>query len=192
MGNAIRGELKSMWEIMWEEVPASMKSILGPNAFENCVAEQWSSVAARLEMQAAKAALLRSRDTNVEADGATKTDAEADAKAKASVTAADDNRTSDDRTDNDAEFPHRRDEQWANMFDVRKSSTQTRLTEPEANIKIAARIAAECLRQHVTCPPMLDNAEASWTDARGYRWPRITCACKGCVSALRGRIFREF
>ena len=138
---------------------------------------EWSSVTARLEMQAKK---------NTEAV------VEADAKAKASTTAADDKRTSDDRTDNDAEFPHRRDEQWANMFDVRILPTQARLTEPEANIKIAARIAAECLRQHVTCPPMLDNAEASWTDARGYRWPRITCACKGCVFfALRGRIFRE-
>ena len=90
------------------------------------------------------------------------------------------------RRENDAEFPHRRDEQWANMFDVRILPTQARLTEPEANVKIAARIAAEYLRQHVTCPPMLDNAEASWTDARGYRWPSITCDCKGCVFRSEG------
>ena len=54
MDTAIRGELKSMWESMMKEVPVSVKSLLGSSAFEQFVAEQRSSVAARLEMEAKK------------------------------------------------------------------------------------------------------------------------------------------
>ena len=51
---AIRAELKRMWETDMEQVPESVKCYLGSHAFEQFVAEKWSSVAARLDMEAKK------------------------------------------------------------------------------------------------------------------------------------------
>ena len=129
---------------------------------------------------------IRDRQKSESSNAKSSSVAKGNEDARKCVAASNGNCAAHDDADNDCASTHRRDDQWANMFDVRVSSTQPRLTEPEANIKIAARIAAECLRQHVTCPPMLDNAEASWTDARGHRWPRITCACKSCVFRSEG------